>query len=348
MNEESSSSPHADRIPPHGKIETLPLLPCSLLRLNLPPFPAAKSVQADEGEEPVYEVEAIRDCKGSGKSLKYLVKWAGYPEAENMWLFARGLRGDMTRASFQELVDAYEAKKGPAGATAAAQAEGGAEPKKRGRPPSAAKAVASASKAGPSSADAAGPSSAGKAVIAKPVGVTKKTAAGTPVKALPVGSPKPTTNVAAVSPPASAAKPKAAAKAPESPKRASASAAEAAPLPPSSAAKPIAAASPPQSVGRPPKSSSKAVEAASPPRSAAKAALPKAAVKLAEAKVKAAKVKASAVKEAKSAGGGLGSGLWVGRCEGTGSRKDRGGVAVLVGKWVSERHQPARLGRAGI
>jgi hypothetical protein len=39
-----------------------------------------------DGEEE-YEVEAIRDHRyhGQGRKLQYLVKWKGYPEANNTW-----------------------------------------------------------------------------------------------------------------------------------------------------------------------------------------------------------------------------------------------------------------------
>ena len=38
-----------------------------------------------EGDE-FYEVEAIIRHKGKGKGTKYLVKWVGYPTADNEWI----------------------------------------------------------------------------------------------------------------------------------------------------------------------------------------------------------------------------------------------------------------------
>ena len=32
-----------------------------------------------------YEVEAVLDLKHQGQGTKYLVKWEGYPEADNTW-----------------------------------------------------------------------------------------------------------------------------------------------------------------------------------------------------------------------------------------------------------------------
>ena len=38
-----------------------------------------------EGDE-FYEVEAIIRHKGKGQGTKYLVKWVGYPTADNEWI----------------------------------------------------------------------------------------------------------------------------------------------------------------------------------------------------------------------------------------------------------------------
>ena len=36
-------------------------------------------------EEEHFEVEAVLDSKRHGRGIKYLVKWVGYPEADNSW-----------------------------------------------------------------------------------------------------------------------------------------------------------------------------------------------------------------------------------------------------------------------
>ena len=36
-------------------------------------------------EEEYYEVEAILDSRCQGRGTKYLIKWVGYPEADNTW-----------------------------------------------------------------------------------------------------------------------------------------------------------------------------------------------------------------------------------------------------------------------
>jgi hypothetical protein len=46
---------------------------------SIPPTP----IIVDEHVE--YEVKAIRDHRGRGKNLRYLVKWEGYPEEDNTW-----------------------------------------------------------------------------------------------------------------------------------------------------------------------------------------------------------------------------------------------------------------------
>ena len=38
-----------------------------------------------EEEEDDYEVERILEKKGTGKRLRYLVKWIGWPEEDNTW-----------------------------------------------------------------------------------------------------------------------------------------------------------------------------------------------------------------------------------------------------------------------
>ena len=42
----------------------------------------AKLVKVDEDE--FYEVEKILKYKGKGKRLRYLIKWMGYSDAENI------------------------------------------------------------------------------------------------------------------------------------------------------------------------------------------------------------------------------------------------------------------------
>ena len=46
--------------------------------------------------ESVYVIEAFMDSKGSGKSLRYLVKWEGYAADKNTWEPAAQLKRDMT------------------------------------------------------------------------------------------------------------------------------------------------------------------------------------------------------------------------------------------------------------
>jgi len=43
------------------------------------------SVILGSNGEQLYEVEAIRSHKGSGKKRLYQIKWKGYPESDNTW-----------------------------------------------------------------------------------------------------------------------------------------------------------------------------------------------------------------------------------------------------------------------
>jgi hypothetical protein len=79
------------------------------------PGPPAPDILA--GEEH-FHVEAFRAHRGSGSRLQYLVKWTGYPEHENSWVSAAGLRKDLDAATFKAMVSAYASAVKPAAAKA--------------------------------------------------------------------------------------------------------------------------------------------------------------------------------------------------------------------------------------
>lgn len=63
-----------------------------------------------DGNDMLYVVEAFVKHRGKGRDLAYLVKWLGYPEHENSWVRATGLRSDLGPAQFKKFVDAYNAE----------------------------------------------------------------------------------------------------------------------------------------------------------------------------------------------------------------------------------------------
>ena len=67
-------------------------------------------------DEEHYEVEAILDSKKQGRGTKYLVKWEGYPEADNTWEPYALLKG-MAEKALREFHEAYPDKPRPTGVT---------------------------------------------------------------------------------------------------------------------------------------------------------------------------------------------------------------------------------------
>ena len=63
-------------------------------------------------DEEHYEVEMIVDSKRQGRGTKYLVKWAGYPEADNTWEPYTLLKGTAEEA-MKEFHDQYPNKPRP-------------------------------------------------------------------------------------------------------------------------------------------------------------------------------------------------------------------------------------------
>ena len=61
-----------------------------------------------------YEVEAVLDSKKQGRGTKYLVKWEGYPEADNTWEPYALLKGTAEEA-LREFHEAYPNKPKPTG-----------------------------------------------------------------------------------------------------------------------------------------------------------------------------------------------------------------------------------------
>ena len=59
-----------------------------------------------------YEVEAVLDSKRQGRDTKYLVKWEGYPEADNTWEPYALLKG-MAKEALWEFHEAYPDKPRP-------------------------------------------------------------------------------------------------------------------------------------------------------------------------------------------------------------------------------------------
>jgi len=74
-----------------------------------PDRPAYQSPPPPEvlNDEEYFPIDAIRNHRGSGQRLQYLVHWAGYGEDENTWLSLSRLKADMTPESLQSLLDAY-------------------------------------------------------------------------------------------------------------------------------------------------------------------------------------------------------------------------------------------------
>jgi hypothetical protein len=58
-------------------------------------------------EEEHFQVEAFRGHKGTGSRLRLLVKWKGYPEAENIYRPIKTLREDLDKKTFSKLIAAY-------------------------------------------------------------------------------------------------------------------------------------------------------------------------------------------------------------------------------------------------
>ena len=67
-------------------------------------------------DEEHYEVEAVLDSKRHGRGTKYLVKWEGYPEADNTWEPYALLKGTAEEA-LREFHEQYPDKPQPAGVT---------------------------------------------------------------------------------------------------------------------------------------------------------------------------------------------------------------------------------------
>ena len=63
-------------------------------------------------EEEHYEVEAILDSRCQGRGTKYLVKWVGYPEADNTWEPFALLKGSADEA-LREFHESYPDKPRP-------------------------------------------------------------------------------------------------------------------------------------------------------------------------------------------------------------------------------------------
>ena len=63
-----------------------------------------------------YEVEAVLDLRKQGKGTKYLVKWEGYPEADNTWE-PYALLKEMAEKALQDFHEQYPDKPRPAGLT---------------------------------------------------------------------------------------------------------------------------------------------------------------------------------------------------------------------------------------
>ena len=61
-----------------------------------------------------YEVEAILDSKRQGRGTKYLVKWEGYPEADNTWEPYTLLKG-IAEEALWEFHEQYPDKPWPMG-----------------------------------------------------------------------------------------------------------------------------------------------------------------------------------------------------------------------------------------
>jgi hypothetical protein len=62
-----------------------------------------------DGEEH-FHVEEFRDCRGSGATLQYYVKFTGHPDHENCWISASGLRKDLDTATYKKLVDRFNTR----------------------------------------------------------------------------------------------------------------------------------------------------------------------------------------------------------------------------------------------
>ena len=56
----------------------------------------------------LYKVERFVARRGSGPSLKFLVKWGGYTEAENTWEPAAQLKEDMKGGAYNKLLKALD------------------------------------------------------------------------------------------------------------------------------------------------------------------------------------------------------------------------------------------------
>ena len=63
-------------------------------------------------DEEHYKVEMILDLKRQGRGTKYLIKWEGYPEADNTWEPYTLLKGSAEEA-LQEFHEQYPDKPRP-------------------------------------------------------------------------------------------------------------------------------------------------------------------------------------------------------------------------------------------
>ena len=91
---------HVCRLKPYFEdLGSFPLRP----KPDVPPQPEL------DGSDELYHVEAFLNHRGTGTNLQYLVKWLGYPDHENVWVKASGLKKDLGAVYFNKMVAEYQA-----------------------------------------------------------------------------------------------------------------------------------------------------------------------------------------------------------------------------------------------